>query len=86
MLLDMTSKYITKLLRTMSESMGVAHVSALDPSFEEDSSNYNTSVNMHPPSSVMLQSIRDIVSQENLTNVGIIYDNTFGEYRLCYQR
>ena len=69
----------------MSESMGIAHVSALDPSFEEDSQNYNTSVNMHPASSVMLQSIRDIVSQENLTNVGIIYDNSFGEYFLvCY--
>lgn len=41
---------------------------------------YNTSVNMHPPSSVMLHSIRDIVSQENLTNVGIIYDSSFGEF------
>ena len=34
---------------------------------------------MLPPSGVMLQAIRDIVSQENLTKVGIIYDQTFGE-------
>ncbi len=54
-LLDMTSKFITRFLRTMSESMGIAHVSALDPSFEEDLPEYNTSVNMQPPSSLMLQ-------------------------------
>ncbi len=63
--------------------MGIAHVSSVDPSFEKDLSEYNVSANLQPPSSGMLQSIRDIVSQENLTNVGIIYDDTFGKFTFC---
>jgi len=43
---------------------------------------YNTSVNILPPAGVMLGAIRDIVSQENLTKVGIIYDDTFGKLYL----
>ena len=36
-------------------------------------------IEITPPGTVMLQVIRDIVSKENLTNVGIIYDSTFGK-------
>ena len=61
--------------------MGITHVSAVDPSYVNDGREYNTTVNIEPPASYMLLSIRDIVSQENLTNVGIIYDETFGRWR-----
>lgn len=57
--------------------LGVAHLSAVDPSLEDPDRKHNTSLNFRPPSWLMLQAIRDAVSQENLTNVGIIYDDTF---------
>ena len=67
-------------IRSLAEAMGITHIAAVDPSYyESDTRQFNTSVNMEPPASIMLQAVRDIVSQENLTNVGIIYDQTFGE-------
>ncbi|KAK2171502.1 hypothetical protein NP493_1059g00000 [Ridgeia piscesae] len=65
-------------IRSLAEAMGITHVAGVDPSYYEmNTMQYNTSVNILPPAGVMLGAIRDIVSQENLTKVGIIYDDTF---------
>ena len=62
-------------------------MAAVDPSYyESDEREFETSVNFVPPSSTMLLSIRDIVKQENLTNVGIIYDQSFSKYYLNLTR
>ena len=67
-------------MRSLSQALGIAHVASVDASYyERDVRDYNTSVNVLPPESVMLQSVRDIVRTENLTNVGIIYDHTFSK-------
>ena len=79
LVIDLSSLYVTKAVRCVTDMLGVAHVSAVDPSFEDAYSRSNTSVNVRPPASVLLQAIRDSVAQENLTNVGIIYDRTFSE-------
>ena len=78
LILDLSSRHVSATLRSMADGMGIAHVSAVDPSFEEPGHVYNTSVNFRPPSSAILTAIRDSVRQENLTNVGIFYDHTFG--------
>ena len=78
LIVDLSSRYVTKSVRCVADMLGVAHVSAVDPSFEDIDRKYNTSANFRPPAYAMLQAIRDSVSQENLTNVGIIYDGSFG--------
>ncbi len=80
-IVDSSSRYVTVGMRSLAEGMGIPHVSMVDPSFETDStmSITNVSVNIRPPVSTIINSIRDIVSNENLTNVGIIYDNTFSK-------
>ena len=78
-ILDLSSRYVTAVMRSLSEAMGIFHLSAVDPSYEPSDRSFNLSVNIRPPASVMLQLVRDVVSTENLTNVGIIYDSSFGE-------
>ena len=79
MIVDLSSRHVTDSIRSLADGMGIVHVGAVDPSFYEYSTKpFNVSVNFDPPESVMLFSIREIVSKENLTNVGIIYDTTFG--------
>ncbi|KAI0214627.1 hypothetical protein LSAT2_000272 [Lamellibrachia satsuma] len=79
-IVDFSSPYVTMTIRSLAEAMGITHVASVDPSYYEmNTMQYNTSVNFLPPSGVMLGAIRDIVSQENLTKVGIIYDQTFGK-------
>lgn len=80
LILDFSARRVTSTMRSLAASMGIPHVASVDPSFYDESQTiYRTSVNFVPPSSIMLQSIRDIVSQENLTNIGIIYDETFSK-------
>ena len=79
-IVDISSQYVTNTIRSMAEAMGIPHIASVDPSFYElDTRLFNTSVNTVPPESVLLHSIRDIVSHENLTNVAIIYDDTFSK-------
>ena len=79
-MVDLTSRYVTLTLRSLSQALGIAHVASVDASYyERDDTDYNTSLNFLPPENVMIQSIRDIVRNENLTNVGIIYDHTFSK-------
>ena len=80
-MLDVTSRYVTLTMRSLSDALGIAHVASVDPSFyERDERTYNTSLNILPPSDVMLLCIRAIVKDENLTNVGIVYDDSFGKF------
>ena len=39
-----------------------------------------------PPGDVMVQAVRDIVRDENITNAAIIYDDTFGNYLFILQQ
>ena len=80
-IVDLSSRYVTATIRSLAEALGIPHVASVDPAVYEwnQQQEYRTSVNVEPPASTMLLTIRDIVSQENLTNVGIIYDETFGK-------
>ena len=81
MILDLTSRYVTLTMRSLAEAVGITHMSCMDPSYyERDTSTYNLSINFIPPTSVMLEAIRDIVTKEKLTNIGIIYDKHFGKF------
>ena len=81
-ILDFSSRYVAMTMRSLAEALGITHIAAVDPSyFESDGRPFNTSINIEPPATVMLLAIRDIVRQENLTNVGILYDQTFSKYQ-----
>lgn len=80
LILDLSTRYVFTTIRSLAGSMGIPHIGAVDSSFYElISQEVNVSLNFEPPSSTMLLAIREIVNKEGLSNVGIIYDETFGK-------
>ena len=78
-IVDMSSRHVTAAMRSLSDAMGIGHVSGLDLSYESTSREYNLSANVRAPAGRLLQSIRDIVQmEENITSAAIIYDMSFG--------
>ena len=79
LIVDLSSRFVSATVRSLADAMGITHLASVDRSHYDATTTSNTSVNVVPPSSVMLGVIRDVVLRENLTNVGIIYDHTFSE-------
>jgi len=75
-ILDFSSRHVSAAMRSLSQSMGIAHISGVHPAYES-SNQYSVSINIRPPSSQMLHIIRSIVTQENVTRTAIIFDETF---------
>ena len=54
-LVDFSVQPVHGVMKSMSRDVGIAHVSSVDPGDPTSTASYNTSLNVIPPSSSMLQ-------------------------------
>ena len=79
-MVDMTSRRVAPLLRSLAGSTGVAYVSMVDSSYYRDTwGDEELTWWVQPTSVQMLQVVADIVRLESLNNVALVYDHTFGQ-------
>ena len=80
-MVDMTSRRVAPLLRSLAGSTGVAYVSMVDSSYYRDTwGDEELTWWVQPTSVQMLQVVADIVRRESLNNVALVYDHTFGQF------
>ncbi|KAK6185015.1 hypothetical protein SNE40_007344 [Patella caerulea] len=77
-LVDMTSPNVASTLSSFASTLGISYVSVVDNSYYryrpvDPSLNYN----VEPTATEMLRVIADIVRDDELNNVAIVYDETF---------
>lgn len=79
-LLDISSPSVGPLLRSFARARGLVFMTIMDESLvlppDAADSFY---IKIEPPGAVMLESIADIVKAYNLTNIAILYDNSFSK-------
>lgn len=76
---DMTSPRDAQQLRWLSGAAGLAYISVVDDSYFRDSQEHERlHARVEPTAVQMLKIVTDIVIQENLNNVALVYDDTFG--------
>lgn len=75
----MTSRHVTYSLGSLANQLGLLHITSLDPTFQRDVTEQELTLNFHPPELVAMESVRAIVEESNLSDVAIVYDETFGE-------
>ena len=80
-LVDMTSRPVAPLLRSLAGNAGIAYISMVDNSYYRNTwGDEALHWRVQPTAVQMLHVVADIVRKENLNNVALVYDDTFGEY------
>ena len=84
-MVDMTSRRVVPLLRSLASSAGIAYVSMVDSSYYRDTwGDEELNWWVEPTSVQMLHVVADIVRQEELNNVALVYDHTFGQLQILF--
>ena len=79
-MVDMTSQRVAPMLRALAGSAGLAYVSMVDNSYYRETwGDEELTWRVQPAAVQMLHVVADIVRREDLNNVALVYDDTFGQ-------
>ncbi|XP_053406688.1 ionotropic receptor 25a-like [Mercenaria mercenaria] len=82
-LLDVSSPTVGPLLRSFARAHGLVFMTIMDESLVLPSDMDDAFfIQIQPPGSVMLKIIADIIAFDNLTNIAILYDNSFNLHNI----